>query len=170
MIPKLAVLGLLNRKEMHGYEIIKLINQEMTNFCNIKIGSVYFALSDLAKKGFVESKGLIKGKKEPDKTIYAITEKGKEEYIKLLRKSLLKTYAGRYPIDIVLHFRNDLQETDYKRMLADKIAITEKVVRTLTGLKEQETSPTIGMILEHQILHQTAELEWLKKIINDENI
>lgn len=50
MIPKLAILGLLSRKDMHGYEIIKKVNEEMTNFCDLKIGSVYFAIKELQKK------------------------------------------------------------------------------------------------------------------------
>lgn len=165
MISKLSVLGLLNQEEMHGYEIIKRTNTEMTNFCNIKIGSIYFALNDLAKKGFIESRGTIKGKREPDRTVYGITKKGQEEYLVLLRKALLRTYAGRYPVDIALHFKDDLQRTDYKRILADKMAISEKVLRTLEDLQRDEKRGTTKMILRHQILHQKAELSWLKELL-----
>lgn len=168
MIPKLIILGLLSKKDMHGYEIIKKINDEMTNFCDIKIGSIYFAINNLLKHELIESKGIIKGKKEPDKTIYGITEKGKEQYVKTLRQSFLKTYAGRYPIDIALHFKDDLQDTDYRRIIADKVYITERVVETIKTLLNEEEDNTKKLILKHQLMHQKCELDWLNSLL-DEN-
>jgi DNA-binding PadR family transcriptional regulator len=165
MIPKLAVLGLLCRKDMHGYEIIKKVNEEMTNFCDLKIGSVYFAINTLKKEGYIEFKSKIAGKNEPDKTVYGITEKGKEEFIKVLRKALLKAYAGRYPIDLAFHFKEHLAETDFRRIIADKIYIADRVVNTLSELHLKEKDLLTKSILKHQILHQTAELEWLKDLL-----
>jgi DNA-binding PadR family transcriptional regulator len=165
MIPKLAVLGLLKIKDMHGYEIIKRINEEMTNFCDIKIGSVYFAINDLRSKGFIEFKEKIEGKREPDKSIYKITENGKEEFSKLLRKSFLKAYAGRYPIDLAIHFKESISETEFRRMIADKKYICERVVHALEESHKNEENETIKLILNHQILHQKAELEWLESLL-----
>lgn len=167
MIPKLAVLGLLQKKDMHGYEIIKRINDEMTNFCDIKIGSIYFAINDLKKKEFIEFKGKIEGKKEPDKSIYGITEKGREEFSKLLKKSLLKPYAGRYPIDLAIHFRETLSETEFNRIISDKKYICERVVHALEESYKNEENETTKLILKHQILHQKAELEWLNFIFQN---
>lgn len=78
---------------------------------------------------------------------------------------MLKTYAGRYPIDLAIHFRQYLAETDFRRIIADKIYISERVVHTLEDQYSKESDKTTKLIFKHQILHQNAELEWLKNII-----
>lgn len=166
MIPKLVILGLLNKKDMHGYEIIKKVNEEMTNFCDIKIGSIYFAINNLLKNQHIAFKEKIKGKNEPDKIIYQITTEGREEYLKLLKKGLLKPYAGKYPIDIALYFKEDMEETQFRRTIADKAYIAEKVIDALKDMKDETENKIQKLIYTHQIMHQEAELNWLKEILS----
>ncbi|MFA6088525.1 MAG: PadR family transcriptional regulator [Candidatus Woesearchaeota archaeon] len=165
MIPKLAILGLLSKKNMHGYEIIKTINTDMTNFCDVKVGSIYFAMKALSKSGEIEIKETIKGKEEPDKIIYSITKKGREEFEKLLRKAILKTYAGRYPIDIAIHFKDTLPEKEFRKIISDKLYISERVLKTIQDMNEKEQNSVSKKIFEHQILHQKAEIEWLNNLL-----
>jgi DNA-binding PadR family transcriptional regulator len=49
----LAILGLLQEQEMHGYEIRRRLRDELGLFANISFGSLYPALSRLEKNGAV---------------------------------------------------------------------------------------------------------------------
>jgi DNA-binding PadR family transcriptional regulator len=52
---ELAILGLLEDQELHGYEIRKRLRDELGLFSNISFGSLYPALSRLERDGAVEA-------------------------------------------------------------------------------------------------------------------
>jgi DNA-binding PadR family transcriptional regulator len=52
---ELAILGLLEDQELHGYEIRKRLRDELGLFSNISFGSLYPALSRLERAGAVEA-------------------------------------------------------------------------------------------------------------------
>ena len=73
---KMAVLFVLMRKPMHGYEIMKNINRWTLGIITPTAGGIYPTLKEL------ETKGLIKGEwiTEERRKIYRITSKGKEVF------------------------------------------------------------------------------------------
>ncbi len=93
---KMAVLFVLMRKPMHGYEIIKSINEWTFGIMTPTAGSIYPTLRDL------EERELIEGWWMPEKRrkIYRITERGRRvfkeaiekhfEFASTLRRWLLK--------------------------------------------------------------------------------
>ena len=50
---ELAILGLLQEQELHGYEIRRRLRDELGLFANISFGSLYPALSRLETGGAV---------------------------------------------------------------------------------------------------------------------
>jgi DNA-binding PadR family transcriptional regulator len=54
---ELAILGLLEDQEMHGYEIRRRLRDELGVFSNVSFGSLYPALSRLERAGAVEATG-----------------------------------------------------------------------------------------------------------------
>ena len=78
---KFAVLGLLNRRPMTGYEIGKEFDYELGQFWNAKHSQIYPELKKLLDEGLVvfdvEISGDILEKKR-----YTITEKGQLELLK----------------------------------------------------------------------------------------
>ena len=96
---KMAVLFALMRKPMHGYEIIKSINEWTFGIMTPTAGSIYPTLRDL------EERELIEGWWIPEKRrkIYRITERGRKvfkeaiekhfEFASTLRRWLLREMA-----------------------------------------------------------------------------
>lgn len=87
-IIKVLILYYLSIKPTHGYEIQKFIQvNEMDNWTKIQSGSIYYALNKLEKKGLIvlsqEVGNGIKARK-----VYSITETGKAELKKLVKKEL----------------------------------------------------------------------------------
>ena len=50
---KYAILGLLSREDMTGYDIAKIFNAELANFWNAKHSQIYPELKRLTEEGLV---------------------------------------------------------------------------------------------------------------------
>ena len=79
---KMAVLFVLMRKPLHGYEIMKKINKWTFGIITPTAGGIYPTLKEL------ENKCLIKGEWMPEerRRTYHITSKGKEVFRKAVKK------------------------------------------------------------------------------------
>lgn len=87
---RLLVLGLLQRKPMHGYEITQLMAEgEIDRWTPVQTGSVYYALNKLEQEGHVRTEA---EERTGDRLrrIYAITESGRRELRRLLLGALAK--------------------------------------------------------------------------------
>lgn len=45
---------LLRRRPLYGYEIKQIIEEHMSDWTSIAVGSIYFAIDKLAEEGFIE--------------------------------------------------------------------------------------------------------------------
>ena len=71
----LVILGLLFHEDLTGYDIKKRIDGGISFFWKGSFGSIYPALADMEKSGYVEKRGAqTKGRRE--KILYHITDKG----------------------------------------------------------------------------------------------
>ena len=73
---------LLNTEPMHGYGLLKRINEGFGESWKLNPGAVYKALSKLKKGGYIKEK-----KVEDRKTIYEITGKGGNSLLDCLKWS-----------------------------------------------------------------------------------
>ena len=79
----MLILSVLNRKDAHGYEIIKTINGLSEEEFSLQAGNLYPILHEMELEGMVEAywEGETRKRK-----VYRITEKGKLELQKERRK------------------------------------------------------------------------------------
>src|SRR5690606_31454678 len=82
-----ALLGILSLRPRSGYEIKKLIEQSLIHFWREGYGQIYPNLKKLVAQGFAtvhteEQSG------KPDKMVYTITEKGREQLLLWLKKPI----------------------------------------------------------------------------------
>jgi DNA-binding PadR family transcriptional regulator len=93
----LAVLSTVIQKPMHRYEIASVMrargkDQDM----DIKWGSLYTVVQNLAKHGFLEVVGTSRQGARPERTVYQITEAGRQEMLDWTRE-LLSTPEPEHP-------------------------------------------------------------------------
>ena len=93
----LAVLATVVQQPMHRYEIASLIrargkDQDM----DVKWGSLYTVVQNLAKHGFLEVVGTSRQGARPERTVYRITEAGRQEMLDWTRE-LLSTPEPEHP-------------------------------------------------------------------------
>jgi PadR family transcriptional regulator AphA len=75
---RFAVLGILSYGPMSGYDIKKFYAQSVAGFWSESYGQIYPILKRLAEEGLA-TKSVRKQEGKPDRHIYTITEKGREE-------------------------------------------------------------------------------------------
>jgi DNA-binding PadR family transcriptional regulator len=93
----LAVLATVVQQPMHRYEIASVIrargkDQDM----DVKWGSLYTVVQNLAKHGFLEVVGTSRQGARPERTVYRITEAGRQEMLDWTRE-LLSTPEPEHP-------------------------------------------------------------------------
>ncbi|HEX4833216.1 MAG TPA: PadR family transcriptional regulator [Trebonia sp.] len=76
----LSVLNLLNERSMHPYEMRALIRERGHDRAfKIRESSIYDTVGRLADRGFVEAVEVSREGRRPERTVYAITDAGRDE-------------------------------------------------------------------------------------------
>jgi DNA-binding PadR family transcriptional regulator len=93
----LSVLNLLNERPMHPYEIrARMHERGHDRAFKIRESSVYDTVARLADRAFIEPVEVNRAGRRPERTVYAITEAGRDELLVWLRE-LTSEPAADYP-------------------------------------------------------------------------
>ncbi|HUB37858.1 MAG TPA: PadR family transcriptional regulator [Streptosporangiaceae bacterium] len=93
----LSVLNLLNERPMHPYEMrARMRERGHDRAFKIRESSVYDTVARLADRGFIEPVEVNRAGRRPERTVYAITEAGRDELLVWLRE-LTSDPAADYP-------------------------------------------------------------------------
>jgi len=93
----LSVLNLLNERPMHTYEMrARMHERGHDRAFKIRESSVYDTVTRLADRGFIEPVEVNRAGRRPERTVYAITEAGRDELLVWLRE-LTSEPAADYP-------------------------------------------------------------------------
>jgi DNA-binding PadR family transcriptional regulator len=141
MSVKAVILGILKRGPLHGYDIKRIIGQEMGDWTDIAFGSIYFALDALAKDGFVTGETLESSGRRPSRIVYTISEEGKLEYLRLLRELWQDSSRQTSPLDIGIAFLQDLPRNEVKRYLSGRVEALEHTLRYPCEHEKHSLSP-----------------------------
>src|SRR5215467_6935277 len=94
----LAVLRLLDERAMHPYEMHQLVRDRGTDLViKVRAGSLYHTVERLHGLGLIEPVETGREGRRPERTVYAITEAGRDEFMTNLR-DLLRSPAEEFPV------------------------------------------------------------------------
>lgn len=166
---RLVLLGVLCTKPMHGYEIKHIIEDHMGDWTDIKFGSIYFALNKLAQEQAVEIAGEGREGNRPSRTVYRITEKGREEYIRLLRELWSSHGQTLYSFDVALFFISRLPKEEVAVYLDQRIKMADQSIAYLrehgAQMRQNPHIPAQArVIVSHSLRHMEAEHSWLIEV------
>lgn len=170
MSVRLVILGLLREKPLYGYEIKQIIEEHMSDWTSIAFGSIYFALDKLAEEQFVDKVGVEQDNKRPARSVYQINEKGREEFLRLLRESWQQVERQYYAIDICLFFLNSLPLAEVKEYLRTQQTALQTALKHLQRHRTEQMSnvevPRLATaIFDHSFVHTQAELNWVSDLL-----
>jgi DNA-binding PadR family transcriptional regulator len=165
----LVLLGFLQNRDYHGYELKKEIQRYMGNWTDIKFGSIYHALKKLVEHDYVEIVGEERQKGKPDRRIYRITSAGRSQFKRLLRELLLQHRRVFYDFDIGLYFAGRLTEAQRSKILTERLRKIQQERTLLANAKKlpvHRSIPRISeVIMDHSLSHLNAEINWLEACI-----
>lgn len=170
MSVKTVILGFLRYGPQHGYELKRRIEHEMGDWADIRFGSIYFALDKLTKDGFVTTETQESESYRPSRIVYTITDKGREEYLALLRELWKDRTRTRSPLDVAIAFIRDLPEEEVRAYLRERMDYLEKVLSYVMQHEEETmANPHIPkesrFIFSHARYQLAAERDWTRDIL-----
>lgn len=170
MSARMVILGLLRERPLYGYEIKQIIEEHMSDWTSIAFGSIYFAIDKLSAEKFVEKISIEKDGNRPSRSVYQITDSGREEFVSLLRESWQKIERHYYSIDVCLFFLDSLPLAEIKKYLYERQAVLQQTVSYIQQhQKEQMSNPNVPQIADaifyHALLHNEAELNWVTNLV-----
>jgi len=163
----IIILGLLLEKNRYGYDILNTIKERSINkWAKLSISSIYKTLEKLRKRKLVEVKKEKIGN-TPQRNIYNITEKGKIELEKLLKKSLSRLFYQENPFYITLSFIYGLEKKEAVKFLKARLNIIEETIFIMKNVynKRKSTIPTNWVyVIEGLIYEKIIERKLIRKM------
>jgi len=166
LIP-LYILGLLQRfGPQHGYQIKKTIAEQLADFTQIKLPTIYYHLDKMEAGGLLSANRERPGSR-PEKTVYAITDKGADAFKSMLSELLKLEYKPTFPSDGIFYFSDYIKTEEIVENLGIYIGKLEKTLDTVRKHKTEtmqfvpeEMKAMVYIIFSHHERHYQAELDW----------
>src|SRR5712691_10311 len=168
----LAVMNLLMEHPMHPYEMkSKMKERGHDQVIKLKGGSIYDTVERLEAGGFIEAHETSREGRRPERTVYAITDTGRDEITDWLAE-LLAQPVNEYPqFGAALAFFAALDKDEVVRLLKMRIALLggriageEKQLKTFMAMGLPRLFLVEG---EYAVALKQAELEWVRNLIHD---
>lgn len=166
----LTVLALLSEQPRHPYDVQRLIRERHKDFAMGKSRALYHAVDRLMAQGLIEPLETSREGKRPERTVYRITEDGREEFTAWLA-DLLENPRQEHPA-----FTAAVSFLCYLSMPAALNALQSRVVALQSQLAALDTAiralqTQLGLprlfILEHECTRALclAELDWTRSLV-----
>ena len=137
---EMLFLGLLMKGPKHGYEIKRLLEEELFPFVGLKIKSIYYPLKKMEKLGLI-NKDIGREGKWPEKYVYSITPKGEKIFNHLINESFLSIERPYFNVDLALYFLPYVDNRIAKRRLKMRVIFLKRIQRDLENLKKNLDNP-----------------------------
>lgn len=167
----LTVMTTLWQKPMHPYEIAQTLRRQGKDASTkINYGSLYTVVQNLEKHGFVEVVDVERRGNRPERTVYALTDAGREEMTQWL-SDLVAVPAKEYPIfETALSLLGALPPDDVERLLEERLTSLDVQVASGRAVLEKlyETLPRLFLVeVEYQLHMVEAQAEWVRGLARD---
>ena len=163
---ELLFLGLLKDGPKHGYEIKRLIDEELFPFVGLKIKSIYYPLKKMEKLGLIK-KDIGREGKWPEKYVYSLTAKGVKIFDHLVTDSFLSIERPYFNVDLALYFLQYVDKKIAKRQLRGRVLFLRRIRRELQEAKKgiKKAQAHLEIILDHDLDLVEAEIKSIARLV-----
>lgn len=171
MSMKLVILGLLMENDSHPYEIKqKIKDRNWDHYYKMQLGSLYYAIDQLKKESLVEDIQVVSESNRPEKTIYRITDTGRELFQTMLMEQFKEKPGSFHPLFSGLIFMHHGKQEELLRIFKTKIEEQQQTVAMLKELYEEHV-PIVPRGVLHLMYssYEMAEVQLnsYKRILKD---
>jgi DNA-binding PadR family transcriptional regulator len=166
----LAVLSYLSRGPMHPYDMVRTL-RDNADGRSVKFtpASVYMVVQQLAKAGFVAEHETLRTGMRPERTTYALTEAGREEWHRWLRE-LIEDPRHEYPQFVVaLSLLAALPPDEVTALLRERSHRVAQVRAQTQGMINEAADAGLAPLFlvdeEYRVALLDAEAAFLERLI-----
>jgi DNA-binding PadR family transcriptional regulator len=166
----LAVLATVVQRPMHRYEMASLMRAHgKDRDMDIKWGSLYTVVQNLERNGYLETIGVTRQGARPERTVYQITDAGRDELVVWTRELIAEPEAEHTRFVAGLSALAVLPPQDVIDLLRKRLQRLIEAVETLTAqLEEASDVPRLFLIEdEYRIATTRAEADWTRSLVNE---
>lgn len=160
-----VILGILRNKPRTGYEINDILQNQISYFYDGTYGMIYPTLKKLEKEGKVKRETVIQEDK-PNKNIFSITDKGREELRKYLESDKVEE-VFKSDFLMKLFFGDDLSKQKVIELIKSEIKVKEDQIKRLESSLEhwelQGISNLQKITVGYGLAEYRAVVEYLKE-------
>ena len=169
---KYAILGLLSRQSLTGYDISREFEKNINKFWTAKHSQIYPELKKLLEQELVTCEIQISGE-ILEKKVYTITDKGRDVFIQWLKTDEKIENPPKDVFRLRTYF-SDILETEVKiQLLASQISQHKERLEHLEQKYQKysepphKSSPLAGdyLLLDNAIRRERAQIEWLEDCV-----
>ncbi|MFC9789238.1 PadR family transcriptional regulator [Rhodococcus sp. NPDC127528] len=165
----LAVLATVYQRPMHRYEMASIMRERgKDQDMDIKWGSLYTVVQNMEKHGFLEAVGVTRAGSRPERTVYQITDAGREELIDWARE-LISTPEPEHPrFAAGLSVMASLAPQEAIALLASRLDRLEQSISTqqaAIALHGQEIPRLFLAENEYGLAMTVAEARWVRALL-----
>jgi DNA-binding PadR family transcriptional regulator len=169
----LAVMALLYERPMHPYEMVTLMRERGKHeTVRLRYSSLYSVVSAMEREGLISPREKVREGRRPERTIYGITDAGREEFLTWLRELLREPVKEYTQFAAGLSFLPGLSPEEAIALLEERVGRLEVETREMRSqiddARKQYALPRLFVVeSEHELMLREAELEWVRGIIED---
>jgi DNA-binding PadR family transcriptional regulator len=168
----LTALHLLHERPMHPYEMKRVIGERrIDDVLNLKRGSLYHAVERLERGGLIEAVETEREGRRPERTVYQLTEQGRDEFDNALRELITDVRYEPPRFMAAVQFLHSIPANDALKLLKLRELSLESQVAGHDAVLHGEKWPNFERIhlieMEYARALAAAELDWVKGIVRD---
>lgn len=173
---KYAILGLINRKPLTGYDITKEFNSGLVNFWYAKHSQIYPELKKLTDEGLISFETIIHGEKL-EKKLYTITDSGKKALQKWLKKDDPLEITPKDIFRLKIYFSDEMDNetlvNQFNSALSkhlEKLEYLNNCMYELTKSIDVKDSNSSGfgdfIVLKGAIMREQTYIDWIRECLS----
>jgi DNA-binding PadR family transcriptional regulator len=164
---RLLVLGMLQQRPMHGYELKRIAHESrIESWSGVLAGSIYHALKTLEREKLITTARAPKPTARP-RVVYTITPSGKRALKQLVKQALSAPVRG-FPTDLygaLLHL-DAVSPREKEDAIARQIDSLEGEIAEWSSSRSKRLrdSPESSLLFENALRHMRMNLDLLKRL------
>jgi DNA-binding PadR family transcriptional regulator len=163
------ILGVLHRGDFHPYEIKRRLNNALVEcYTDVDVGTLYYAVRQLAKSGDIAPKTRQKVARGGERTIYRITSQGRKRFQQLLLERFQEEGTVAQTIYPALLFLDLADLGAVAALLRERLRQTKAAITKTSAIKEQ-LGPGLGSgnshLMDHLIQVRQLDCKLLRRLL-----
>ncbi|MEV4003298.1 PadR family transcriptional regulator [Actinomadura sp. NPDC049753] len=161
----LAVLSTVSARPMHPYEMASLMRARgKDRDMDIKWGSLYTVVGNLEKHGFLAVQGSAREGARPERTVYGITDAGRDELADWVRELIGVPERERPRFEAGLSVLGALGPDEVAALLRGRLdAMEQEIAADQAVLDGEKEVPRLFLLeAEYDLAMRRAEAAWVR--------